>query len=447
MQVKDLKPAGYNPRKISKEKLAALKKSLEKFGDLSGIVFNIRTQTLIGGHQRAKNLDPSWPIVKEPQTDQTGTVAAGYIETPSGRLTYREVDWPEAKEKQANIAANKHGGEWDQELLAEALQELKISCPDMEIIGFDDNEINALLSGSTHSEPRDAEPQIDQAEELNKKWGVMPGDLWQIGEHRMLCEDCTQAANTKKVMGGGIPFMMVTDPPYGVKYDASWRNCFGEGHQLAKGKVLNDERARWASAYTNANVDVAYVWHGSNYSAQVALGLEACGFVIRSQIIWKKTNITISRGDYHWGHESCWYAVKKGASARFVGGRKQKTVWADILDTISPKDNIYAILVDPLTVYAFPASATTVWELSRDKQCGGGHSTQKPLECMARPIRNHGSAGDIIYDPFLGSGTTMVACENLNRKCCGLELNPNYCAVILQRMADAFPGIEIRRID
>jgi len=251
----------------------------------------------------------------------------------------------------------------------------------------------------------------------------------------------------KRLWGGGIAFIMVTDPPYGVEYDASWRSCFGEKHQLANGKVLNDERARWASAYMNANVDVAYVWHGSTYTAQVAMGLEACGFAIRSQIIWKKTNITISRGDYHWGHESCWYAVKKGTSARFVGGRKQKTVWADILDTINPKDNIYAILVDPMTVYAFPASATTVWEMSRDKQCGGGHSTQKPLECMARPIRNHGAAGDIVYDPFLGSGTTMVACENLKRKCRGLELNPNYCAVILQRMADAFPGIEIKRIE
>ncbi len=109
MQVKDLKPAGYNPRKITKAQLERLKKSLQEFGDLSGIVFNVRTQTLIGGHQRNKALDPSWPIIKEPQTDATGTVAAGYIETPHGRFVYREVDWPETKEKMANIAANKQG--------------------------------------------------------------------------------------------------------------------------------------------------------------------------------------------------------------------------------------------------------------------------------------------------------------------------------------------------
>jgi tellurite resistance protein len=147
MQVKDLKPAGYNPRKISKEKLAALKKSLEEFGDLSGIVFNIRTETIIGGHQRTKNFDPSWPVVKEPHEDITGTVALGYIETPSGRMTYREVDWPEIKEKQANIAANKHGGEFDDELLAKLLNEIKLESPlmDFELVGFDDDEIHKLF--------------------------------------------------------------------------------------------------------------------------------------------------------------------------------------------------------------------------------------------------------------------------------------------------------------
>lgn len=147
MQVKDLKPAGYNPRKISKEKLAALKKSLEEFGDLSGIVYNSRTRTLIGGHQRIKNLDPSWKIVTRPQTDPTGTTAAGYIETPYGRLTYREVDWPEIKEKQANIAANQHGGEFDDELLAEILKEIKTEDPllDFSLIGFDDEEIHKLF--------------------------------------------------------------------------------------------------------------------------------------------------------------------------------------------------------------------------------------------------------------------------------------------------------------
>jgi len=239
--------------------------------------------------------------------------------------------------------------------------------------------------------------------------------------------------------------MMVTDPPYGVEYDASWRKIFGEDNKLKIGKVLNDERSKWSSAYIHANVEVAYVWHDSKNCAQVAMGLESSGFEIRSQIIWKKQRMVISRSDYHWMHESCWYAVKKGSAARFIGGRKQKTIWADIQDSIVDRDTIYAVLVDPVTVYAFPASASTIWEIKSDATCKGGHSTQKPLECMARPIRNHNC--EFVYDPFLGSGTTMVACQNLNRKCRGIELRVAYCAVILQRMSDAFPGIEIRRID
>jgi hypothetical protein len=215
MQVKDLKPAGYNPRKISKEKLFALKKSFEEFGDLSGIVYNTRTQTLIGGHQRIKNLDPSWKIVKNPQDDPTGTTADGYVETPHGRLTYREVDWPEIKEKQANIAANKHGGEFDDELLAKLLNEIKTedTLLDFSLIGFDDDEIADLL-GAT-KEPRDAEPQIDRAEELNQIWKVKTGDLWQIGEHRLLCGDSTKKEDVGRVMGG-------RKGRYGVYRSAIW---------------------------------------------------------------------------------------------------------------------------------------------------------------------------------------------------------------------------------
>lgn len=139
MKLTDLKPAAYNPRKITDAQLARLKKSLDEFGDLSGIVFNVRTQTLIGGHQRIKNIDADCKITKKPYTDKTGTVALGYIEAESGRMTYREVDWSEEKEKKANIAANKHGGEFDDDLLKELLDDLKLEDPlDIELIGFDE---------------------------------------------------------------------------------------------------------------------------------------------------------------------------------------------------------------------------------------------------------------------------------------------------------------------
>jgi len=147
-KVKDLIPAGYNPRKITKMQLDRLKKSLSEFGDLSGIVFNIRTQRLIGGHQRRKFLDPKAEIIKETHTDAVGTVAIGYIDTPAGRMTYREVDWPEEKEKAANIAANKHGGEFDNIPLKALIEEIKINEMDMDLIGFDDAELMKILSST-----------------------------------------------------------------------------------------------------------------------------------------------------------------------------------------------------------------------------------------------------------------------------------------------------------
>lgn len=144
-KVSDLSPAPYNPRKISNQKLTRLKKALEEFGDLSGIVFNIRTGRLVGGHQRIKNLDPSWKITTKEHTDQTGTVAIGYIETPRGLLTYREVDWPEKREKAANLAANKHGGEWDIPMLKEQLLELDTGELNLELTGFGQGELKDLI--------------------------------------------------------------------------------------------------------------------------------------------------------------------------------------------------------------------------------------------------------------------------------------------------------------
>lgn len=174
----------------------------------------------------------------------------------------------------------------------------------------------------------------------------------------------------------------------------------------------------------------------------------ACGFVIRSLIIWAKTRFAIGRGDYHWAHEGCWYAVKEGCTGRFTGNRKNKTLWADIADTFSPKKipDLYACQIDKDTIYAFPSSSSTIWTLPNDKQCEGGHSTQKPVECMARPIRNHGMVGDYVYDPFSGTSTTMVACQMLNRRFRGLELEPNYVAVGLERMKTSYPGIKIERL-
>jgi len=145
MKVDDLKPAPYNPRKISDPRMKMLDKSMREFGDLSGVVFNVRSEGLIGGHQRVRNFDPSWPVVKEPVQDEVGTVALGYVDTPYGRWTYREVDWDEKKEIAANIAANKHGGEFDFPKLKDLLVEIDTGDLDMELVGFDQPELNDIF--------------------------------------------------------------------------------------------------------------------------------------------------------------------------------------------------------------------------------------------------------------------------------------------------------------
>ena len=162
-------------------------------------------------------------------------------------------------------------------------------------------------------------------------------------------------------------------------------------------------RASWTAAWKLFEGDVAYVWHASLFSATVLADLQAAGFDHRCHLIWRKQQFAISRGHYHWQHEPCWYAVRKGKTARWVGDRKQSTVW-DV-------DNLLRASDEEKT----------------------GHGTQKPVECMARPIRNHGAEGDVVYDPFVGSGTTLVAAEQLGRRCVALELDPAYCDVAVSR--------------
>jgi len=193
---------------------------------------------------------------------------------------------------------------------------------------------------------------------------------------------------------------MVTDPPYGVEYDASWRTEVGinaPGQRPRVGKVSNDDRIDWTSAWDLFGGNVIYCWHAGRHAGEVQRSLESAGFQIRSQIIWAKRNFAISRGAYHWMHEPCWYAVRKGTKASWRGGRKQTTVWDDI---------------------------------TLDANVVGGHSTQKPVALMARSIANH--AGDV-YDPFAGSGTSLIAAETLGRRCLAAEIEPRYCDVIVLR--------------
>lgn len=245
---------------------------------------------------------------------------------------------------------------------------------------------------------------------------IILGDLFEIGEHRLLCGSSTEADAVGKLLNGKEPYLMVTDPPYGVVYDPTWRHKAGINNSGRQGKVQNDDKADWSEAWSLSPAKVCYIWHGGKHTAVVQQSLEKCDFEMRAQIIWNKQQMVFSRGDYHWKHEPCWYAVKKGSKGNWASDRKQTTVW-----------DIQSILQSSKSVKEDEALF---------------HGTQKPVECMTRPIKNHD--GDV-YDPFLGSGTTMVAAHQLNRKCYGMEIDPKYCQVIVDRMRKLDPSIVIKK--
>jgi DNA modification methylase len=197
---------------------------------------------------------------------------------------------------------------------------------------------------------------------------------------------------------------MVTDPPYGVDYDPTWRVKRGVSTRTNKmGVVLNDDQADWGKAWALFPGDVAYVWCASMHNDVVVTSLEACGFARRAQIIWAKDRFTLGRGHYHWQHEPCWYCVK--GTAHWQGDRKQ----------------------------------STVWNIPAREDSGHGHGTQKPVECMRRPILNNSNPGQAVYEPFSGSGTTVIAAEMTGRACHAIELNPAYVDVAVRRW-EAFTG-------
>jgi DNA modification methylase len=197
---------------------------------------------------------------------------------------------------------------------------------------------------------------------------------------------------------------MATDPPYGVEYDPAWRAKAGVNLSRAKlGKVANDDRADWREAWSLFPGSVAYVWHAGRHASTVQESLQAAGFEVRSQIIWSKERFALSRGHYHWQHEPCWYAVR--GSANWQGDRKQ----------------------------------STVWHINAREDRGLGHGTQKPVECMKRPLENNSSPGQAIYEPFCGSGTTIIEAEMTGRACHAIELSPAYVDVAVRRW-EGFTG-------
>jgi DNA modification methylase len=226
------------------------------------------------------------------------------------------------------------------------------------------------------------------------------------GGHRLLCGDSTVVTDVERVLAGVTPHLMVTDPPYGVNYDPAWRNKakFSDRDHSGRalGKVVNDDRADWREAWALFPGEVAYVWHAGTKAAIVQESLETCDLLVRAQIVWAKNNHVIGRGHYHSKHEPCWYAVKKGATGHWAGDRSQ----------------------------------TTLWEIDKPLNSETGHGTQKPVECMKRPIVNNSAPGQAVYEPFSGSGTTIIAAEMTGRVAHAIEIAPAYVDVAVKRWQD-----------
>lgn len=364
-----------NVRKHGPKNLAAIRDSLTTFGQVEPLVVQQKTGLVIGGNGRlAAMRDMGWQ-----------------------ECDVVEIDADDTKAARIGIALNRTGelAEWDSDALAKLLQ----SIPDDELgsVGFDAKELNDLIA---KLDVGAADLDDDAPVEPPKDPASRPGDLWILGSHRLLCGDATAPADVDRVCAGVTPFLMVTDPPYGVSYDPEWRNKAGISDSARTGKVANDDRVDWSAAYALFRGTVAYIWHADRFAGDVAAHLLASGFEVRTQIIWIKPRFAISRGHYHWQHEPCWYAVRKGQSSKWCGDRKQSTVWQ-------------------------------IDRKNQDEETT--HGTQKPIECMGRPIANHGNREDVVYEPFAGSGTTLIACERLHRSCVALEIDPRYVDVVVTR--------------
>jgi DNA modification methylase len=350
----------------------------------------------------------TWGWTNPVLVDEEGVLIAGHARVgAAARLGLADVPviiargWSEDEKDAYRLADNQLAARanWDPELLRNELGELESAGFDLGLIGFDPDQLETILAalGSSGLTDPDSTPEVpDQPV-------TRPGDIWELGDHRVGCGDSTSGAYVTPVLAGSKPHLMLADPPYGVSYDPSWRARRNLSRDtLTQGKVPNDDRADWREAYALFPGDVAYVWHGALHGDVVAADLAACGLQLRAQIIWAKQHFTLSRGDYHWKHETCWYAK----SSHWSGDRTQ----------------------------------TTVWEIANNNPFGNrqceqtwGHGTQKPVECMRRPIANNSRSGQAIYDPFLGSGTSLIAAEMTGRVCYGLEISPAYVDVIVRR--------------
>jgi len=386
MPVSRLKPHPENTRVHDEENISGIMRSLNKYGQRTPIVVWSKRNWVIKGCGTLEAIRRlGWTHVDVTRAD--------------------ELSGDEARAYSIDDNVTSDLSEFDDEVLRNTLM-------DLDKRGFDHTQMampDAMIEPLLQPDPKikDGKTDPNAIPDLPKNPISKLGRVYRLGSHRLMCGTSSDLSHVMKLLRNAEITLVVTDPPYGVEYDPEWRASAGMTVNRKKmGKVQNDDRADWSVEIATFNPQVAYVWHAGKNGGQVQTGLENQGFEIVSQIIWVKDRFALSRGDYHWQHEPCFYAVRKGCKHNWQGARDQ----------------------------------ATTWQINRADDEGHGHGTQKPLECMERPILNNTDQDDLVADPFVGSGTTIIAAERTGRRCFAMELDPRYVDVARKRWAEFVYG-------
>lgn len=423
--VAELKAADYNPRKDLKPgdpEYEKLKRSIQEFGYVEPVIWNKRTGIVVGGHQRLK-------VMKDLGFEEVDCVV---------------VDLDEKQEKALNVALNKISGEWDDTLLANLLKDLDRSGYDVTLTGFDLAEAQELFgSGSmenVHEDDFDADSAAEEVSEPKTK----NGDLWLFGKHRLLCGDCTHKEDVNKVLDGKYANVMVTDPPYNIDYGSTLN---GAGRDIANDNMSDDDFYKFLVAFYQAAESglkkgaPVYVFHSTKETVNFTRALQAAGFKYAQTLIWYKNHFTLGRQDYQWIHEPILYGWKEGAGHYFIDDRTLATVFE------AERENIKKMSKQELVELVEKILDTPTTIIKDNKPVRSpDHPTMKPITLCAKLIYNSSHEEDTVFEPFGGSGSTLIAADQLNRKCCAIELEPKYCDVIVRRYKEAHPDAEVRHI-
>lgn len=410
IDIDKLNPAKYNPRvdlQPGDPEYEKLKKSIKEFGYIEPIVWNSRTGNVVGGHQRLK-------ILKE----------EGYE-----KVNVSAVDLNDHQEKALNIALNKISGDWDEEKLSQIFKDLQGDVDiDIELTGFDIEEINDVVANFDTTETQEDDFDLEEELEREEPPITQKGDLWILGRHRLLCGDSTNEEDVAKLMDGKLTDLLLTDPPYNVNYESD------SGMKIENDNLgSNDFYNLLVGAFTNMH-GVAkegvpiYIFHADTEAYNFRKAFMNAGFKLSQGLVWVKHSLTIGRQDYQWRHESILYGWKEGAGHKWYGKRNKDTVIESDIEIKNLSKNELVELLEAL----LEDTHQTVIRFDRPTK-NDLHPTMKPIGLLGYLIKNSSVEGDLITDLFGGSGSTLIASEQMNRTCYTMDLDPRYCDAIVKR--------------